>query len=359
MVWNIGNEETSNIITDWTINAGNFTFPALETEGHTGTIDWGDGLRSDYNSTESLVHNYKSNGTYTICVYCDIVQIKESAFESRTDLIYFSCKTATVYNEKCFYSCKNLKTVEISDNTTIIGKMSFYLCSALKNFKLPEKIQEIRYGAFWGSGISGDITIKSEILYSCAFALCYNIANVKISDNVSQLKQDETVSFYSNSYQFVNCTGIESITIGETYSKLENIPSNFFSGRKSDSSPYANMLKLKKVVIAEGVKSLGTENTDSPVFHIGANKVEECEAWIPSSITEMYYTFSLESSNSEHPTHTLTIHYNGNNEQWKNITKGERIYGWIGLVAGTVFLETTDGKFYLNKDGGIGEETNS
>lgn len=60
-----------------------------------------------------------------------------------------------------FKNCSSLKSVKLSKNLKYIGEFSFLNDEALKNIKLPEKIEKIMNAAFDGTGISEIVIPKS------------------------------------------------------------------------------------------------------------------------------------------------------------------------------------------------------
>lgn len=360
-VWKNG-EMTGTFITVWKITTANknFTFPICEKTSHIGIINWGDGKSEKYDSSVEIKHNYKQVGEYTITIDCEVMEFIESAFRLREDLIFFHCETANIYNDRCFSKCTNLETLEISDEVEILPPFFCYYASLRKKFIFPKKIKEIRFGAFWGSELSGDIKINASIVYNYAFMECKNISSIEFDDNVEEFKIAEEfkietadgVSLYSQSLILGKCNGIKQIIIGNNNAKLKNIPPEFHSCEYMTTSPYAGIINLQSVKIAEGVEKIG-EFKIGPVFYIGANKITECEAYLPSTLRSIGCSFKIENSNSEHPSHILTIHYNGTLEQWNNVEKYKDMIVNDGALDYNHILKTTDGEFRIDTGGNI------
>lgn len=90
-------------------------FTAIETTGHDGTVDWGDGITESYNSATNYEHDFRS-GTGIIKFDCEITTIKDSAFAFE------------IFSQKAY---PQMTDIIIPKSVTSIGSLVFDNCATL------------------------------------------------------------------------------------------------------------------------------------------------------------------------------------------------------------------------------------
>lgn len=114
------------------------------------------GRNISYDTSSSSSYNYNNSPFY------------QSAFENL--IIEPTVTTITDYE---FYSCRNLKTIECG-NITSIGKSAFYGCSSLEEVILPETLETIGEIAFYGCSSLNTLYIPNSVTSIGTGAFSYN-----------------------------------------------------------------------------------------------------------------------------------------------------------------------------------------
>ncbi|MGN0606287.1 MAG: leucine-rich repeat protein [Oscillospiraceae bacterium] len=212
----------SSFITTWHITAGEkFVFPKIETTGHSGIIDWGDGSQpEEYKSDESINHTYTVAGNYTITIQCDeISEIISNAFASSSNITMIDMSGTKIADigENSFYYCRYLKSVKFSENLKSIGKKSFYK-SAISTVKFTgNKLESIGITAFSDCSYLRDVidfnkNNKLTYLPAYSFENCYSLKTLTIPDSVMII----------GSNCFYNCSSLENIYGIENVKRFED-----------------------------------------------------------------------------------------------------------------------------------------
>ena len=120
-----------------------------------------------------------------------------------------------------FTDCKNLSSIEISDNISGIGYYAFANCESLKEIKIPESVMYINIGAFSGCKNLTEITLSGSItaIENSTFSGCTGLKEIAVPDGVRNI----------GSSTFSGCTGLETITIPDS---VENISISALNGCK-------------------------------------------------------------------------------------------------------------------------------
>ena len=119
----------------------------------------------------------------------DIKVLPSNLFKGSSLLEYINlpdhCETIET---KCFYGCKNLKEIEITENSRIntIYPEVFVDCWKLKKFRLPEKCEHINLYAcaFLKCGLDEFTFPNSSLVYSGAFSYCKYLKKVVFKKNL-------------------------------------------------------------------------------------------------------------------------------------------------------------------------------
>ena len=129
----------------------------------------------------------------------------------------------------------DLKSVEIQDGVTNIGKDAFSRCRNLTNITLPESLTSIDENAFYGCGSLTNITIPDSVtsIGSSAFDGCISLTDIRIPHGVTRLIGT-----------FASCTRLTSITIPDSVTRI-------------DGHAFYHCTGLTSIMIPDSVTSIG------------------------------------------------------------------------------------------------------
>ena len=184
-----------------------------------------------------------------------------------------------------FYGCKKLSSVILPNGLISIGEEAFEECINLTSLEIPNTVSEIHRGAFWKSGISNiNIPTKLETIRDVVFAQCSNLTNIIIPNNVKIVGQEafagsgiKNISIPSSvieiGYEAFSSASLESIVIEESDEPL-TIDGGILTSENSNVSkiilnrnlqsktevnrfmPFYNQKKLTYVSIGKKVTSM-------------------------------------------------------------------------------------------------------
>lgn len=160
----------------------------------------------------------------------------------------------TEIQDDTFFKCSSLKEFSIPETVISLGKAAFYYTPNLSSLKIPVGVTKIGSQCFAASGIvSLDIPDAVTELPGAMFSGCSNLKSIKLPSNLTSLSKS----------MFSGCTALESITIPDG---ITSIPSscfyNCYSLAEIDFPPYLSFIgddsfirckALKSVHIPEGV----------------------------------------------------------------------------------------------------------
>ena len=226
-----------------------------------------------------------------------------------------------------FYSCRNLKKVQLPDSITNIPTETFYCCTSLTSVNFPKNLKTISASAFYycDSLINIDLTHCEQLttIGKSAFIYSSNIQKVSIPNSLTTIDQSafmdceslKEFNFAPNGqlssigYQcffrcyalekvqcpnnlttikgraFANCTALESITFNNNLVTIEE-------------QSFSNCQKLQSIVIPNTVKSIGWSAFDDCIglssVDLGTG-VETMGSWVFSNtaITDITIPYSV------------------------------------------------------------------
>lgn len=169
-----------------------------------------------------------------------------------------------------FSDCTSLANITISDSVTSIGDDAFYGCTSLTNITIPNSVTTIGSNAFFLCSSLVNIIIQDGVttISSYTFAGCYLLESVTIPNSVTTI----------GNYAFANCDSLADITIPDSVTSIGN---NAFNYCRS----------LTSITIPNGVTSIGsnafngcesleslTVADDNPIYHSAGNCIIETES---------------------------------------------------------------------------------
>lgn len=171
--------------------------------------------------------------------------------------------SVTMIDDRSFYNCTGLTSINIPYSVTTIGYEAFYNCTGLNSFSIPESVTSIGAYAFcYCSGLTTVNLPNITNLGGCAFMHCNSLKSVDVGYSLTSI----------NNATFCDCTGLTSVNIGNSVTAI-------------GYEAFGNCTGLTSFVIPESVKS------------IGAYAFSECSnltsVTIGKSVTDIsYYAFS-------------------------------------------------------------------
>ncbi|MDR2917724.1 MAG: leucine-rich repeat protein [Tannerella sp.] len=197
--------------------------------------------------------------------------IGDGAFANCSSLIDINIPVSvTKIGDRAFSGCSNLKMLIFPYNILMFGNGVFFGCNNLTSVKgdvysayydqdgilffgskkelvlypsgkedlsytIPNSVNKIRYGAFYGARNLQNINIPEELttIEKCAFYGCSNIQSIKIPNRVTSIE----------SCSFLNCSNLSNIELPDN---LETIQDFAFSGCNS----------LKNLIIPNSVNKI-------------------------------------------------------------------------------------------------------
>lgn len=200
-------------------------------------------------------------------------------------------ESVTVIGEKTFQYCNELKSIQIPEKVSSIGKNAFSGCKNLSEFKgkfasndgkciiidnslkafaigcgavyytLPSDLTSIDYGAFYNCNSIIDVTIPDSVteIGACAFHDCSNLTNINIPDSVTAIGY----------MAFEGCQKLANINIGNLITSIEKdafcfceslnnvtIPNNI---QTIGNGAFYDCKSLTEIIIPDNVTSIGND----------------------------------------------------------------------------------------------------
>ena len=108
----------------------------------------------------------------------------------------------------------SIKTVEIEDGITSIGRGAFSNCGALENAVIPESVTTIEQSAFYSCGKLKNIAIPEGVksIGLNAFGQCSSLTDISLPAGLATIGE----------WAFGFCSSLTNITIPNSVSKIEN-----------------------------------------------------------------------------------------------------------------------------------------
>ena len=198
-------------------------------------------------NVEKLGPGIFSNTNYSVLNYNTASTQAQNAFEeTKLTTINFGNNVKAIPSS-LVKSCKELKSITLSDSITKIGEEAFAHCTNLESVKMSDNITEIGDKAFYDCPNITELTIPKKVteLNANVFpknltTVYYNAENCTFKGLVKSSAED---TYYSPFYH----TNVNKVVLGNT---VKRIPNYFFS----------NVNFLETVILPDSVTEIGKES---------------------------------------------------------------------------------------------------
>ena len=308
--WYLDEECKNHIATIDASTMRDYTVYAYADDSATKGLSIENGRVKDYSgtSTNVVIPSYYKG--------CKVTSIGSSAFSGCIGLTNVTIpNTVTSIGGSAFYNCSGLTSITIPDSVTSIGSSAFKDCSNLTSMTLPfvgaSKTTSNGYDQVFGYIFGYDTTNSSSSSVSGATYQYYGNSkyyHYYIPTSINSVII--TVRGEIPSYAFYNCTGLTSVTIGNSvtsigssafgncYKLIEVCNKSSLSITAGSSSSGYVAYYAKNVYKEEGGSKLSTNEKGYVIYTDGDEKIlvaytgTETELTLPTSITQIYqYAF--------------------------------------------------------------------
>eukprot|EP00551_Chaetoceros_affinis_P006574 CAMPEP_0203666354 /NCGR_PEP_ID=MMETSP0090-20130426/3400_1 /ASSEMBLY_ACC=CAM_ASM_001088 /TAXON_ID=426623 /ORGANISM="Chaetoceros affinis, Strain CCMP159" /LENGTH=731 /DNA_ID=CAMNT_0050530205 /DNA_START=203 /DNA_END=2398 /DNA_ORIENTATION=+ len=197
--------------------------------------------------------------------------------------------TITTIEPSTFGSCTSLTKITLPQNQNFktISRAAFYKCAKLKSIHLPPSLKTIGPDAFYGCSSLVRLAIPSSVQHfdMSAFQYCHELQHVNIHPNVTTLPHTTAGNASTALYAFQGCDKLVSISIP---SDVTSIGMYSFKGCTSliyaylppsitsiGESAFENCRSLSSIVLPEGVRS-DYAGAGTHMSRIGTNAFRNC-----------------------------------------------------------------------------------
>ena len=194
--------------------------------------------------------------------------------------------TADSIKNYAFYNCQSIKSVEIGESVTSIGKVAFEDCSGLTSVTIPNSVTSIGPNAFSQCSGLTSVTIPNSVtsIGLSAFSFCSGLTSVTIPNSVTSI----------GSSAFDGCSGLTSVIWNAK--NCEDFSSSTFSPFKDirssiTSFTFGNEVEHIPAYLCYGMSNLTEMTIPNSVTSIGSSAFDGCsgltEVTIGNSVTSI------------------------------------------------------------------------
>ena len=127
--------------------------------------------------------------------------------------------------DNAFKGCKQLVTVEMTDNTTSIGENAFDGCEVLQSVKMSKGLVSLGRSAFYEDAALASIELPDglEKIDEYTFYYCKGLKSISLGNGIKTIMKSS----------FDHCEALESISLPESVETIERSAFAYCSGLKS------------------------------------------------------------------------------------------------------------------------------
>ena len=224
---------------------------------------------------------FSNCGLTSITIPGSVTSIGKFAFDGCTHLTSITIPdSVTSIGEAAFHGCFSLTSITIPDSVTSIGKYAFSDCESLTNITISDSVTSIGAYAFQYCSRLTSITIPDSVISigEWAFRDCSGLTSITIPKSVTSIGNDAFYGCNNLTVYLENGSTLTSNDLGVDESKIvsywneDNLTwmlgedgtlTISGTGAMKDYDIYGNRspvysnLKVKKIVIEDGVTSIG------------------------------------------------------------------------------------------------------
>ena len=239
-----------------------------------------DGVRQD---TVQTTYTFDTLGKHTVKYKLDGTSISDSAFYYCDGLTSVTIpNSVTSIGNAAFYNCTGLTSVTIPNSVTSIGSGAFSNCTGLTSITIPNSVtsfgENVFRGTAWYNNQPDGLVYAGKVAYKYKGTM---------PSGTSIVLKEETKVIAGAAFQ--DCTGLTSVTIGNSVTSIGNAAFYNCTGLTSVTIP--NSVTTIGDLAFLGCSGLTSITIPNSVTEIGVEAFEGCSGLtsitIPNSVTEI------------------------------------------------------------------------